>query len=165
MGEPDLARNTELVFANAYDILPLHQISADPSLLEIPFHSRNIPRPGYYKFNWPRVTDPELDSLLERGAGAADPADRARLYADAQQRIMDSAGWFPMHDQVNTIARRQDRLPLRPHLLDGAVPRRGTGLTRRLGRRETRQASWPASRRGGTACGSCRILLAGQYLA
>lgn len=103
------ARNTELVFANAYDLLPLRWISADPSLLEIPFHSRNIPRPGYYKFNWPRVADPELDSLLERGAGAADSAERARLYADAQRRIMDSAVWFPMHDQVNTIAHRADK--------------------------------------------------------
>ncbi len=103
------ARNTELVFANAYDILPLRWISADPSLLEIPFHSRNIPRPGYYKFNWPRVADPELDALLEQGAGAADPAERNRLYADAQRRIMDSAVWLPVHDQVNTLAWRADK--------------------------------------------------------
>lgn len=55
------------------------------------------------------MADPELDSLLERGAGAADSAERARLYADAQRRIMDSAVWFPMHDQVNTIAHRADK--------------------------------------------------------
>lgn len=41
------------MFANAYDVLPLRWISTDPSLLEIPFHIRNIPLPGYYKFNWP----------------------------------------------------------------------------------------------------------------
>ncbi len=98
------ARNQELVFANAYDILPLRWISADPSLLEIPFHSRNIPRPGYYKFNWPRVTDPALDALLEQGAGAPDRAERDRIYAEAQRRIMESAVWLPLHDQVQTVA-------------------------------------------------------------
>ena len=103
------ARNTELVFANAYDILPLRWISADPSLLEIPFHSRNIPRQGYYKFNWPRVTDPALDALLEQGAGAPNPTDRNRIYAEAQKRIMDSAVWFPVHDQVQTLAWRADK--------------------------------------------------------
>ena len=108
------ARNSELVFANAYDILPLRWISADPSLLEIPFHSRNIPRPGYYKFNWPRVTDPALDALLEQGAGAPDPAERNRLYAEAQRRIMESAVWFPVHDQVQTLAWRADKSGYRP---------------------------------------------------
>lgn len=103
------ARNTELVFANEYDILPLRWISADPSLLEIPFHSRNIPRPGYYKFNWPRVSDPQLDKVLEDAAGAADQAKRAELYADAQRRIMQSAVWFPVHDQVQTVAHRTDK--------------------------------------------------------
>ncbi|MBV8915589.1 MAG: hypothetical protein JOZ05_21450, partial [Acetobacteraceae bacterium] len=108
------ARNTELVFANEYDILPLRWISADPSLLEIPFHSRNIPRPGYYKFNWPRVTDKELDSILERAAGAPDQTERNRLYADAQKRIMESAVWLPLHDQVQTVAWRAEKSGYRP---------------------------------------------------
>ena len=103
------ARNNELVFANAYDMLPLRWINADPSLLEIPFHSRNIPEPGRYKFNWSRVADPELDRVLEQGAGVVDPARRNELYADAQRRIMDQALWFPIHNQVQTVAWRANR--------------------------------------------------------
>ncbi len=108
------ARNSELVFQNAYDILPLRWISADPSLMEIPFHSRNIPRPGYYKFNWPRVSDPTLDALLEQGAGAPDKAARDAIYADAQKRIMESAVWLPLHDQVQTLAWRGEKSGYRP---------------------------------------------------
>ena len=59
------ARNSEIVFANTYDIMPLRFIHGDPSVMEIMFHSRNIPEPGKYKFNWSRWKDPNLDQLLE----------------------------------------------------------------------------------------------------
>lgn len=103
------ARNNELVFANAYDMLPLRWINADPSLLEIPFHSRNIPEPGRYKFNWSRTNDPELDKLLEQGAGEVDPAKRDAIYAEVQKRVMEQALWLPLHNQVQTVAWRANR--------------------------------------------------------
>ena len=61
------ARMQELVFANTYDMLPLRWINADPSLLAIPFHSRNIAETGRYRFNWARIQDPKMDELLAQG--------------------------------------------------------------------------------------------------
>jgi peptide/nickel transport system substrate-binding protein len=98
------ARNTEIVFANTYDMLPLRFIHGDPSVLEIMFHSRNIPEPGKYKFNWPRWNDPALDKLLETAGGTLDGPKRDELYHQAQKMVMDAAIWFPMHNQVETIA-------------------------------------------------------------
>lgn len=103
------ARWDELVFTNTHEINPLRWINADPSLLEIQFHSRNIPEPGRFRFNLGRLSDPALDKLLEQGAGEVDPARRNAIYADAQKRIMDAAVWFPIHNQVNPIAYRANR--------------------------------------------------------
>jgi peptide/nickel transport system substrate-binding protein len=103
------ARNQDLVFANGYDMLPLRWINADPSLLEIPFHSRNIPEVGRYKFNWARFADPETDKLLEQGAGEVNEAKRDAIYAAIQKRVMEQALWLPLHNQVQTVAWRASR--------------------------------------------------------
>jgi peptide/nickel transport system substrate-binding protein len=103
------AKRDELVMNNQNGIQPLRWIAGDPSLLEIQFHSRNIPTPGYNKFNYARLRNPELDSLLERAAGAGDAKQRDGLYFQAQKIIMDSAVWVPIHDQVNTVAYRTNR--------------------------------------------------------
>jgi peptide/nickel transport system substrate-binding protein len=99
-----IARNSEIVFANTYDVLPVRFLHGDPSMLEIMFHSRNIPAPGKYKFNWPHWNDPKLDQLLEIAGSTLDGPKRDELYAEAQKMVMDAAIWFPMHDQVQTIA-------------------------------------------------------------
>jgi len=103
------ARWDELVFTNTHEINPLRWINADPSLLEIMFHSRNIPEQGRFRFNLGRLVDPALDKVLEQGAGEVDPTKRTALYADAQKRIMDHAVYFPIHNQVNPIAYRANR--------------------------------------------------------
>jgi peptide/nickel transport system substrate-binding protein len=103
------ARNQELVFANAYDMLPLRWINADPSLLSIPFHSRNIAETGRYRFNWARIQDPVMDELLARGEAVVDMAERAKVYEEIQKRVMEQALWFPLHNQVQTIAWRANR--------------------------------------------------------
>lgn len=103
------ARWDELVFTNAHEINPLRWINADPSLLEIQFHTRNIPEPGRFRFNLGRLSDPSLDKLLEQGAGEVDAAKRTAIYAEAQKKIMDHAVYFPIHNQVNPIAYRSNR--------------------------------------------------------
>ena len=55
------------------------------------------------------LVDPDLDKLLEQGAGEIDPAKRAAVYGQAQKRIMDHAVYFPIHNQVNPIAYRANR--------------------------------------------------------
>lgn len=99
----------ELVFTNTHEINPLRWISADPSLLEVQFHSRNLPEPGRFRFNLGRISDPALDKLLEQAGGEMDPAKRIAVYADVQKKIMDHAVWFPIHNQVNPIAYRANR--------------------------------------------------------
>ena len=103
------ARNQQLVFANEYDILPVRWIQADPMCLENLFSSVNITTPGHYKYNWMHLNDPKLDALLVAGRAETDPARRTSLYADAQRAIMDTALWFPVHNQVETVAYRANR--------------------------------------------------------
>jgi peptide/nickel transport system substrate-binding protein len=103
------ARNQALVFDNAFDMLPVRWIQADPMCLENLFASVNIPSPGRYKYNWMQLNDPKLDALFAEGRAVTDPAKRAAIYADAQKTIMDSALWFPVHNQVQTIAYRAEK--------------------------------------------------------
>jgi len=100
------ARNQQLVFDNAFDILPVRWIQADPMCLENLFHSSNIPSPGKYRYNWMQLNDPKLDALFAEGRAITDPEKRNAVYADAQKIIMDSALWFPVHNQVQTVAYR-----------------------------------------------------------
>jgi len=97
------------VFDNAFDMLPVRWIQADPMCLENLFASVNIPSPGRYKYNWMQLNDPKLDALLAEGRAVIDPARRDVIYADAQKAIMDSALWFPVHNQVQTIAYRTEK--------------------------------------------------------
>jgi peptide/nickel transport system substrate-binding protein len=103
------ARNQALVFDNAFDMLPVRWIQAGPMCLENLFASVNIPSPGRYKYNWMQLNDPKLDALFAEGRAVTDPAKRAAIYADAQKTIMDSALWFPVHNQVQTIAYRAEK--------------------------------------------------------
>jgi peptide/nickel transport system substrate-binding protein len=103
------ARNQSLVFDNAFDMLPVRWIQADPTCLENLFSSANIPSPGRYRYNWMQLNDPKLDALLAEGRAVTDPEKRAAVYAEAQKIIMDSALWLPVHNQVQTVAYRAEK--------------------------------------------------------
>jgi peptide/nickel transport system substrate-binding protein len=103
------ARNQSLVFDNAFDMLPVRWIQADPMCLENLFASSNIPSAGHYRYNWMQLNDPKLDALFAQGRAVTDPAKRDAVYADAQKLIMDTALWFPVHNQVQTIAYRAEK--------------------------------------------------------
>jgi peptide/nickel transport system substrate-binding protein len=103
------ARNQTLVFDNAFDMLPVRWIQADPMCLENLFASVNIPSAGRYRYNWMKLSDARLDALFVEGRAVTDPAKRAAVYAEAQRIIMDSALWFPVHNQVQTIAYRAEK--------------------------------------------------------
>jgi peptide/nickel transport system substrate-binding protein len=103
------ARNQQLVFDNAFDMLPVRWIQADPMCLENLFSSANIPGPGRYKYNWMQLNDPKLDKLFEQGRAETDPVKRDAIYADAQKLIMETALWLPIHNQVQTIATRANK--------------------------------------------------------
>jgi len=103
------ARNQQLVFDNAFDMLPVRWIQADPTCLENLFSSSNIPSAGHYRYNWMQLRDAKLDALFAEGRAVTDPAKRAAVYAEAQKIIMDSGLWFPVHNQVQTLAYRTDK--------------------------------------------------------
>ena len=95
-------RQDELLMNNQYEMAVVRWVANDPGVLRIPFHSSNIPEPGKFKFNWARVNDPALDTLIENAAQAPTQEQRAALYRDLQKDIMDRAIFFPIHDQVQT---------------------------------------------------------------
>jgi peptide/nickel transport system substrate-binding protein len=98
------ARQDELIFANGYDMLVIRWVSLDPGVLIIPFHSRNIPEPGKFKFNWARYANAELDQLLEDAESAETQENKDDLYMQIQKHIMDQAIFLAIHDQVQTVA-------------------------------------------------------------
>ena len=56
------------------------------------FHSANIGPAG----NRTRYRDEAVDRIIERAQGTADPAERRRLYRDAEDRIVRGAPWVFM---------------------------------------------------------------------
>ena len=70
-------------FANGYDMLVIRWVSLDPGVLIIPFHSRNIPQPGKFKF-WARYANAELDQLLEDAESAETQEVKDDLYANSK---------------------------------------------------------------------------------
>jgi peptide/nickel transport system substrate-binding protein len=99
------ARNQSLVFDNAFDRLPVRWIQADSTCLEDLSFSYNTATAttGMQRKN------ARLDALLAEGRGETDPEERTAVYAGAQKLIMDSALWFPVHNQVQTIAYRSEK--------------------------------------------------------
>ena len=115
------ARNQQLVFDNAFDMLPVRWIQADPMCLENLFSSVNITTPGHYKYNWMHLNDPALDKVLAEGRAETDGPKRITLYQEAQKIIMDTGLWFPVHNQVQTVAYRTNRTGYRFSRADWVV--------------------------------------------
>jgi peptide/nickel transport system substrate-binding protein len=84
----------QVAAGGAYHLIPQSYSGSDPDLLWTYYHSGE-------PFNWSKVSDANLDTLLDQARGKSDPAQRAELYAQAQQRIMDQALLVPIRDPVN----------------------------------------------------------------
>ena len=97
-------RRNEFILANEYDMSFLGFISPSPTVLATPFHSRNIPEPGSFSFNWARYSDPDLDELIEAGESATSEEEQSDAYQRAQQMIMEAALYFPLHNSVQAVA-------------------------------------------------------------
>ena len=83
-----------------HNLIPFNVSDPDPDILRTFFSSANTPN----GFNWSKIVDPELDRLLMDGARALDPDERAQIYAQVQQRIMDQALIIPIREYVNINA-------------------------------------------------------------
>jgi peptide/nickel transport system substrate-binding protein len=73
---------------------------SDPSILNLTYLSTNADG----GFNWSKVRDSELDRRLTEAESAIDLGQRANLYMEAQEQIMDLALVLPIRDYVNLNA-------------------------------------------------------------
>ncbi|HEC36317.1 MAG TPA: ABC transporter substrate-binding protein, partial [Anaerolineae bacterium] len=77
-----------------HHLIPFSLSGSDPDILRKFFHSQAI-------FNWSLVNDPEMDGWLEEAACLSDHEQRAALYSQVQQRVMDQSLIIPIRDYVN----------------------------------------------------------------
>lgn len=88
--------------ANEYEAVSAPYTKVGPDVLRILYHSDGtIPAPSGYFANHAQLKDPALDDLLDRAVATADPDERADLYQQAQQLILDSYTVLPLYDQLN----------------------------------------------------------------
>ncbi len=107
------ARQDEAIINNDYNVGAIRWVAVDPSVIGIPFYSRNIPQPGKFKFNWSRFGSPELDRLILEGDTTIDPARRAEILSRVQKFVMDRALMMPIHVSAQAIGYRRSVQGLR----------------------------------------------------
>jgi peptide/nickel transport system substrate-binding protein len=101
------AKQDELIFNNDYHVLTLSWSGEDPTLLNIIFNSRNIPRPGKFGFNWNQIKSPELDRLLAQADTTVDPERRSQILTSIQKLVLEKALAFPIHPLIQTVVFRR----------------------------------------------------------
>ncbi|GAA1630536.1 ABC transporter substrate-binding protein [Leucobacter chromiireducens] len=88
--------------ANEYEAVSAPYTKVGPDVLRILYHSDGIvPAPSGYFANHAQLADPELDALLDQASDTLDEDARTKIYADAQQRILESFTVLPLYDQQN----------------------------------------------------------------
>ncbi|ACZ21164.1 ABC-type dipeptide transport system, periplasmic component [Sanguibacter keddieii DSM 10542] len=93
--------------ANEYEIVSAPYTKVGPDVLRILYHSSGIvPAPSGYFANHAQVSDPVLDATLDSAAETTDQAERAELYAEAQQTVLDGFFILPLYDQQNHFLTR-----------------------------------------------------------
>ncbi len=75
-----------------------------PDALFFNYHSSQIPSYKQAGANTARLTDPELDSLLEQARESNDSALRKTLYSQAQKRLIELVPAVPFYDNQSVIA-------------------------------------------------------------
>ena len=110
----DLSSWYAALATNDYDAVSAPYTKVGPDVLRILYHSDSIvPAPSGYFANLAQVNDPEIDELLTTAARTADETERASLYADAQDRILEGFYLLPLYDQQNHYLLRSDVVGLR----------------------------------------------------
>lgn len=75
----------------------------DPSILTANFHTSRL-----HAFNPPRLSDPEVDRLLDQAAGAVDEGARMELYRRVQRLLLEAGAGIPLVDQVTVVGLRKE---------------------------------------------------------
>ncbi|MEN3615454.1 ABC transporter substrate-binding protein [Plantactinospora sp. ZYX-F-223] len=95
----DQGTATEALNGNRYEVFDNSRADTDAgAALNLLLHSAGA-------INRTQVNDPELDRLLAAGQATGDPVQRARIYADLQQRVVaDQALLLPLYAPADQIA-------------------------------------------------------------
>lgn len=88
--------------ADTYEAIAGYWTSPTPGLLLINWRQRLPDSPNPY--NAAFYNDPGLQSTIERANSSPDPAERARLYSEAQRTIGDSALAIGLYTQTTSLA-------------------------------------------------------------
>lgn len=88
--------------AHEYEAVSAPYTKVGPDVLRILYHSDGtVPAPSGYFANHAGVTDPALDALLDQASATSDDAERADLYQQAQQIVLEGYYVLPLYDQQN----------------------------------------------------------------
>ncbi|WP_289138654.1 ABC transporter substrate-binding protein [uncultured Brevibacillus sp.] len=88
----EMATASEQAVKGAFDLLATDHGSNDPHILDLLFNSNQIGGLNFF-----RISNKELDSLLEKGATITDSGERQKVYADIQKLVVDEAYWVPLY--------------------------------------------------------------------
>jgi peptide/nickel transport system substrate-binding protein len=93
--------------AHEYEAVSAPYTKVGPDVLRILYHSDGtIPAPSGYFANHAGVVDPALDALLDQASASSDEAERADLYRQAQQIVLEGYYILPLYDQQNHFLTR-----------------------------------------------------------
>jgi peptide/nickel transport system substrate-binding protein len=75
----------------------------DPSILTTNFHTSRLAA-----FNPGRLSDPEIDKLLDQAAAMSDEGPRLELYRKIQRMLLEMGAGIPLVDQVTIVGVRKE---------------------------------------------------------
>jgi peptide/nickel transport system substrate-binding protein len=101
------AKEDEIVLNNQYNIGGIRWVAVDPSVMSVMLHSRNIPAPGKYAFNWSRFSSEQMDRLLARADATVNPQQRNRVLAEIQKLAIEQAVMMPIHISTQPVGYRR----------------------------------------------------------
>ncbi|MED1918344.1 ABC transporter substrate-binding protein [Bacillus thuringiensis] len=82
----------EQVLKGEFDLFSTGHGSVDPDILNLLLHSSQIGGLNFF-----RLSDQQLDNLLDKGRTTTDQAQRQQVFADIQKRIVEQAYWIPLY--------------------------------------------------------------------
>ncbi|MFD6447908.1 ABC transporter substrate-binding protein [Promicromonospora sp. NPDC060204] len=102
----DLSSWYGVLAENEYNLVSAPYTKVGPDVLRILYHSDSItPAPSGYFANLAQVDDADLDDLLTQASATSDADERAALYEQAQQIILEGYYILPLYDQQNHFLR------------------------------------------------------------
>ncbi|TQR32036.1 ABC transporter substrate-binding protein [Brevibacillus brevis] len=82
----------EQALKGEFDLFSTSHGSVDPDILHLLLHSSQIGGLNFF-----RLSDQQLDSLLNKGRTTTDQVLRQQIFADIQKRIVEQAYWIPLY--------------------------------------------------------------------